>query len=511
MSEKFSPEIRELFGKLEAGRDDPEYFATEIFGVHLNPAQKRWFQLCARMVGHEWFFRRVWHVAANQIGKTVGLALLILWASHYKKGLQLGNWDFWLSSPFLWLHLAPSHPISLLLRDDMRQLVQGAHPAQFDRTTGRRNPFLWPSGWAKEVKFGEGQYPGFKIWNGTEIHFRTTNDQAKGIQGMRAHGVSMDEAAYEDFLQAVLKGTIKMRLASTRGPFWGVSTPNGINDYYEIITDVQQQGENTFHERVWEAVKRRSALVWSHITDNAGYGLDEEEVEFMIEDQKDDPVSSQTLYGAFLNPQDAFFVPTDNIKQAWVKGLRDRSPQNNHRYVIFWDVSMSQGDPTVCVVLDVTRKPWVGVEFRRWEQSMSNSDLIQEIIETHRRWNTAPDNTGFKPRALTGFDSTSLGGKIIDEQLASITPKRPVNFAGPKAKEKMLVNARAALSRHDVWLPEGWLRLQREVLTYRRDDKKLVQDSVMALIGALHIAATGWGSGAASRPFNTGYRVAGRR
>ena len=138
---------------------------------------------------------------------------------------------------------------------------------------------------------------------------------------------------------------------------------------------------------------------------------------------------------------------------------------------------------------------------------MSNSALIQEIIETHRKWNSPIDTTGFQPRAITGFDSTSLGGKIIDEQLAAISPKRPVNFAGPKAKDRMLVNARAALSRKDVWIPDSWLRLQREVLTYRREDKKLVQDAVMALIGALHLAASGWGAGQTARKFSTAYRV----
>jgi hypothetical protein len=506
-------EVVELLHLFERGRDDPEYFAEHILGVKLNHAQKRWFRLCSRMdpVTLDWFFRRVWHLAANQIGKTVGLAILILWASHYKKGLPQGNWDFWFSSPYLWLHLAPSHPISLLTRDDLRALLLGSHPAQFDRETGKRRPMRWPAGWANEVKFGEGQYPGFRLWNGAEIHFRTTADHARGIQGMRANGISMDECAYEDFLIEVLKGTIKMRLASTGGPFWGVSTSNGLNDYYELVTEVMQRGINTFHERVWEAPKLRAALVVSHITDNAGFGLSHEEVEFMIEDQKDDPLAQQTLWGGFLNPQDAFFVPTENIKSAWVKGLLEMGPRNNHRYVIFWDVSMAQGDPTVCVILDVTKRPWRGVEFRRWENSMSNAALIEEIKKTHARWNSPVDKTGFAPRAITGFDSTSLGGKIIDEQLADISPKRPVNFAGPKAKERMLVNARAALSRKDVWIPEGWLRLLREVLTYRRDDRKLVQDSVMALIGALHLAATGWGEGQRTRPFVNGYRVPATR
>jgi hypothetical protein len=503
----YPPEIVELFHLFEKGKDDPEFFAEEILGVKLNWAQKRWFKLCSRMVGNDWFFRRIWHLAANQIGKTVGLAILILWAANYKKGLPQGNWDFWLSSPYLWLHLAPSHPISLLTRDDLKLLVEGAHPAQFDRETGKRRPFRWPKGWAQEVKFGDGQYAGFKLWNGAEVHFRTTADGARGIQGMRANGVSMDECAYEDNLIAILKGTIKMRLASTGGPFWGVSTSNGPNDYYELITEVMQTGSNTFHERVWEAPKRRAACVVSHITDNAGFGLSHEEVEFMIQDQKDDPMSQQTLWGGFVMPQDTFFVPTSNILQSWVKGLQQREgPQNNHRYVIFWDPSVAgAGDPTVCIVLDVTRRPWRGVWMRRWEQPMQVDALLQEMLKVHAHWNTAKDNVGFPPRAITGYDATSMGGKILTQSLERMTPKRPFNFGGPKAKINALTNMRAALSRHDVWIPETWLRLQREVLTYRLDDKKLVQDCVMAMAGALQIAAQTAGT-AGNKKFSTAYR-----
>lgn len=506
----FPPEIVDLFHHLEKGRDDPEYFAEHILGVNLNWAQQRWFRLCARMVERndgvaEWFFRRVWHVAANQIGKTVGLAILQIWAGHYKKGLPLGNWDAWFSSPYLVLHLAPTHPISLLTRDDLRMLVEGSHPAQFERETGKRRTVRWPAGWAKEVKFGDGQYAGFKLWNGSEIHYRTTADQAKGIQGMRAHVVTMDECAYEDLLLAVLKGTIKMRLASTSGPFWGVSTSNGINDYYELITEVQQLGTQTFHERVWEAPSKRSALVVSHITDNAGFGLSQEEVEFMIEDQKDDPIAVQTLWGGFVTPQDAFFIPTENIKRSWITGLRQRmGPQNNRRYVIFWDPSVST-DPTVCIVLDITKKPWRGVWMQRWEHPMTANELLEEMVRVHRRWNTAPDRSGFPPRAITGFDSTSMGGKILTQQLEDISPKRPFNFGGGKAKINALTNMRAALSRHDVWIPADWLRLQREVLSYRLDDKKLVQDCVMAMAGALAIAAAGF-AGQKRRKFVNSYQ-----
>lgn len=508
-AQQFPPEVIELLHRLEKGVD-PIYFAEEIFGVKLNPTQRRWFRLAAAAPdGWSWLYRRIVHVAANQIGKTLGLALLVLWASSNKIGVRKGNWDYWFSSPYKWFHLAPTHPQALLTHKDMLALIQGSHPAQFDRETGERRPFLWPAGFAKETKF-DGQYPGFKLWNGAEIHFRTSDEKAKALQGVRAHGISFDEAAFEDHLHEVLDQAVKLRLISTGGPLWLVSTPNGINDYYEIVTEVIQAGVNTFHDRVWEAPAKKWALVWSHISDNVGYGLTEEDVAFMEEDV-DQATKEQQLRGAFLTPTDAFFVPNESVKTAWVEHLKERpGPQPNHRYVIFWDPSVSS-DPTVVIIIDVTKKPWRGVYFRRWEKPMPVNTLLEEMARVHAHWNTAPERSaGFKPRAITAYDGTSMGGVMIRQQLTGISPTRAFNFGGGKAKINALTNTRKALTSSDIWLPANWLRLQREVLSYRLDDKKLVQDCVMALAGAIQIASQGFG-GAQSTKFVNSYRVAPSR
>jgi len=212
------------------------------------------------------------------------------------------------------------------------------------------------------------------------------------------------------------------------------------------------------------------------------------------------------LRGAFLVPTDAFFVPQEHILKAWTTALPERGkPQNNHRYVIFWDPSVS-ADPTVVIILDVSSKPFRGVYFERWQTPMGIHALLAEITRLHVEWNTLnPRQPGFKPRAITGFDSTSMGGAIIRQQLERLTPKRPLNFGG-KVKMNALTNARASLSRQDIVVPAGWLRLQREVLGYRLDDTKITQDAVMAFAGAAHLAVMGF-TGAAKQAFNTSYRA----
>ena len=487
---------------------DPIYFAEEVLGLRLNPGQKRWFALVRTLEGSswQWLYKRVVHVAANQVGKSLGLAVLIIWACHTKMGIRNNDWDSWLARPYRWYHLAPTHPQALLVYKDMGSLLAGSHPAQYDRDTGQRRRVLWPVPLSEAITF-DGDYPGYRLWNGAEINFRTTADGAKGIQGVVANGVSIDEAAFEDRLNEILNQAVKMRLIASGGPLWLVSTPNGINDYFEVVQSILDNSVET-GIRVWESSSRRMALCWSHVQDNVGYGLTQEEVDFMEEDV-DPATKEQQLRGAFLEPKDAFFVPIPQIQEAFQSRLPDRQkPMLNHKYVIFWDISV-QSDPTVVIILDTTRKPYVGVYFQRWEKPMGIGPLLEEMYRLHAEWNTrAPgdtDPTGFAPRAITGFDSTSMGGALVRQMLTRLSPKHPLNFAGNKVKLNALTNLRASLSRKEILLPSSWTRLMREILGYRLEDQKIVQDCVMATAGAAHIAITGF-SGAKSKPFNMSYR-----
>ena len=482
---------------------DIVYFAEVFMGVKLNPAQQRWFRLLAQKDdGWSWRYRRVVHVAANQIGKTLGLAIAILWASTYKIGVKHDDWDTWLHTPYNWFHLAPTYTQSLHVMRDMKALCEGTHPAQHDRETGKRRKVYWQQGMWRETKF-DGTYPGIELINGAKIHFRTSDEKAKSLQGVRAHGISMDEAAFENYLKEILDQAVKLRLISTGGPLWLVSTPNGITDYSDVVNDIINAGSRTFHERVWEAPDRKIALVWSHISDNVGYGLTEEDVQFM-EDDVDKDTKEQQLRGAFLEPKDAYFTPWRSIAGGFTRKLMDeQEPMNDHAYVIFWDISVSN-DPTVVVVLDVTRKPWKGVYFRRWAKPLGARELWSEMRRLHWLYSSRDKtNFGQAPRAITGFDSSGMGGVIFREELEDVRPQRPVNMTGSsKVKDDMLGTMKAAFSRRDLYVPASWLELKREMANYRRDDKHITQDSVIAMAGAIKLAAEGF-SGKPRAQFST--------
>jgi len=478
------------------------YFAEVILGVKLNRAQKRWFKRALRTRdGWAWVFKRGAHISGNQVGKTLGLAIAVLWAANYKIGIQNNDWDTWLYSAYNWFHLAPTYTQSLLLRNDMANLMEGKHPAQFDRATGEFRKIYWQPGLAIEKKI-DATYNAFELWNGSRVHFRSSDNKAKSLQGVRAHGISFDEAAFEDHLTVVMDQAVKLRLISTGGPLFLVSTPNGINDYYQVVQDMISKSIK-INSRVWESEENQVYAVFSHVSDNVGYGYTQEDVDF-LEADLDPATREQQLRGAFLEPQDAFFVPLSNIMEAFVAIPSEVQPHNDHNYIIFWDVSVAS-DPTVAVVLDVTRDIFRGVYYRRWEKPLPFRELLSEMKRLHYYYSTPNRGVpGRAPTALTGFDASSMGGVAVRQELGELHPIRALNMSGSKrVKQEMLINLRKALSTKKLLIPQDWTQATREILSYREDDSKLKQDSVMALVGAVKIAGTGV-SGLTRVPFTSG-------
>lgn len=519
---RVSAEQARVLDVIRRGRDPLVWF-REVFGVEPNPAQRRWIKLIAPDTdGWQWRLKAVLHVAANQIGKTLGLALLILWAAWYKIGVDpTGRWQ---QAPYVWFHLAPTQPQAYLPLTDMRLLLEGVHPAQ----PAEGGPFqevlktlVRPL--IQEVKI-EQYYDGLSLWNGALIQFRTTDDKAKALQGRRAAGISYDEAAFEDHLTSVINETLLMRLIASGGPLWLVSTPNGINDWYEVVIAVQESAhpreviDDPDHPLLggsavcgeplpmWEN-EQDWGLVWSTVADNIGFGIRAEEAARMERDL-DPATKEQQLRGAFLEPAEAFFVPSAIIDQAFRKGLPDEvEPKVGHKYVISWDPSQTT-DPTVVIVIDVTRKPWVGVYFRRYEKPLGETGLLTEIFKLHAYYNGGSTERMLHqkpPRALTVFDSTSMGGAMIAASLQKLSPRKALNLAGPNAKRIGLTDLRTALNTGVLLLPASWLRVRREVLTYKLPDDKIQQDCVMTLLGNVSVASKGWSGEGAQK-----FRVTGR-
>ncbi len=466
--------------------------------------------------GWHWSKKVILHVAGNQTGKTLLLAIIIMWATFYKIGVPTDNEKKWFAAPYQWFHVAPSQNQAYLTLKDIVLLIQGFHPSQV-------LPVRLPKGLFHEVKI-ETYYDGLSLWNGAIVQFRTTEDKAKALQGRRASGISMDECAFEDHLNAVVNETLMMRLISTGGPFIGVSTPNGINDWFEMVDSVMNDasdrdlatedhwaigGSCHVGEQVpiWETGDGW-CLVWSTVEDNIGFGITAEDAERMERDL-DESTKEQQLRGAFLEPRDAYFVPSSAVVKAFRRKMAEyTAPLPNHTYVISWDPSFAM-DPTAVVVLDVTAKPWRGVYFSHYKRPLGETKLITEMYSLHALYNgggMTPPPGQRRPRAVTVYDETSMGGAMLRTQLAGLTPKHGLNLAGPTTKIDALTNLRGAFNAGDIRLPATWGQLQKEVMGYRLPDTKIAQDSVMALVGAAEGAAKGW-SGSPVRSFRPSGRT----
>lgn len=473
-------------------------FTEEILGIKLNKAQQRLARHMRVDNARQWMFKTLVVVAANQIGKTLIEACIILWAGLYKIGVDPKDGEAWLRAPYLWIHLGPVQQQAYHAYKDARLIIKNEHPAQGDR--GRL-----PKGLVELIKI-EQYYDGLGFWNGSQAMFRTAENKGEAILGYRAAGISVDEAAFVDHLTMEINEVLMMRLISTGGPLLVFSTPNGMNDFFDLADGIKT-GSEEVEDMVW--TKGNDILIWAIITDNLGYGIDQDEIDRM-ERTLNPATKEQQLRGAFLEPLEAFFVPQDRILAAFVSDLpNEQPPIDGHQYAIFWDPSISS-DPTAVIILDVTEYRWEGAYYRWYERPMDVAGLTNAIWQLHGRYNGHREGRISVPSiATTGWDATSMGGQLVKGLVAGISPQRPVNFGGNAVKVPSLTNLRDLLTSGRILLPNSWTRLRQELMNYKLKDEKLKQDSVMALMGA-SIIATGMTMGMAAKPFKVQARVTQR-
>jgi hypothetical protein len=481
---------------------DFQVFCEEVLGLRLNHAQKRLLPvLRVDAEWREWAFKELVVVAANQIGKTLIQAAIMLWACQYKIGVDPHDEKAWERAPYLWIHLGPVQQQAYHAYKDMNLMIKGEHPAQ-----GNRSQF--PEGLVHKTKI-ENYYDGFQFFNGAQIMFRTAEHKAEAVLGYKAAAISVDEAAFVDYLTEVKNTVLMMRLIASGGPLMLFSTPNGMNDFFDQADIIRENGEE-ISEMLWR--DGTSYLAWAIITDNLGFGIDQKEIDRM-EKNLSPTTKEQQLRGAFLEPAEAFFVPQDKIVRAFRADMpHETPPVPGHKYAIFYDPSVAS-DPTACVVLDCTEYPWRGVYFGHWEKPMDVTALIGEMFRVHQHYNGHMDKNflSVPSRAVLGFDATSMGGAVMKQLLAPITPKKGINMAGaPTKKVAALTNLRDRLTNGQIILPASWLRLRQEILNYRLKDKGIKQDAAMALMGA-DMVATSMNPRMQQKPIQPHARITPRR
>lgn len=478
-----------LLEDLQAGRQDPVFFADRFLGIKMNPGQQRWATACVARAENGWSPKYLTTVvsAGNRAGKTLAMALVIFHSAFYKLGIRPprpADQDDalrWLKEPYEWYHIGIQQETAELVYRELSMIIQGIHPAQ----KGRKAPLMQELG---KIVSMDKKYRGEYLWfqfnkavGGANIHFRTTQDKAKALLGKDMNGISFDEAAFDQHLMVIYQEVLNLRRLSTGGQLHFISTPTeGINDYADLWELGNPENPNRDHQFISYRMSTR---------DNIGYGLSQENFDSIIRQQVEYLVP-QNIDGYFIEAREAYFN-AEQVDKAFDPEMPDEEePAKAHRYVQGCDPAVAS-DATWSVVLDYTNRSGVkGVRARKKSGRQTLTSLVNMLRESHLLYNQGSHCT-------TIIDSTGFGGKMFMQELSIIKPLRQVDFSGTKAKKlEILSDLKAMIDKEMIKFPKRgiWLELRRQLLGYKLDDKKLETDAVMALAVAVRHAARSAGT-----------------
>ncbi len=297
-------------------------------------------------------------------------------------------------------------------------------------------------------------FPTVKFKDGPMVTARSTARRGLYIRGHKYGRVHVDEADYVD--PQMISEVIRMALADVGGQLFLYTTPAAkrqlvyrlINESKSGDTTIYQQGGSTFenphvdHDYINRQRAKMSEAQWI-----------------------------REVLGEYANDDTAVFR-FDDIRDAYERaeganGLIPEGYQEGHRYVAGADLARS-ADWTVVVVLDVTKKPYRRVAWYRW-QMLPWPVTIQKLRNIHAEYRLAGPLNAV-------LDATGLGDVVLDE-LADLWDGF---IFTPKSKVDMLTNLQLGLQNGDYVLPFVQQEVD-ELQAYEWDDKRLVQDCVMAL------------------------------
>lgn len=477
---------------LAAGRNDPVFFAKRWLGIELHAGQRAWVEGIAARDESGWRPQYLTTVcsAGNRAGKTLGMAVAVFHSAFYKLGVQPPDGTEkdamrWQTTPYEWYHVGIQQETAELVHREISMILEGGHPAQ----RGRGCPLISEIGRVVEhTKKYRGEY----LWlqfhplvGGANVHFRTTQDKAKALLGKDMNGISFDEAAFEPHLMQIYQEVLNLRRLSTGGQLHFIGTPTeGINDY----ADLWDMGNPARVDRDPQIFSFRLST-----RDNVGYGLTPDTFDAIIRQQADYLIA-QNIDGYFIEAKDSYFS-SEAVEACFVDLPEEDKPKVRRRYVQGVDPGIAS-DSTWAIVLDYTETNRItGVRARARSGKQTIQAVVNMVRENHLLFNQ--DSS-----CLTIVDETGFGGKLFKEEFSVIKPLRGYDFGGTKAKKlDILSDLRAALDKRRLIFPKTgvWLRLRRQLLSYKLDDKKLEQDAVMALAVALRHALRN-GSNAVDNP-----------
>lgn len=331
------------------------------------------------------------------------------------------------------------------------EMLNGGTALIISRDQGAAAEFL---GYVRTALLGDPHAPAIATDNAYALELvnggRAIGQSAtrKAGRGIPATLVVLDEQAWQEYADLIWTAVLPT-LATTEGRLLVLSTPNGYG--------------NLFH-RLWDEAQREDAgwsphfLPWWHHPQWAA------EPDWAArkkdEDRLTDEQFAQEYDVDFARSGSAVFDP-DQVKRM-MRLAALQAPIAGHTYVKGWDIARKQ-DAFVGFVFDISTSPFQVVHFER-HLRLSYPDQATRIETIHKAY-----------PGRTVVESNGVGDPLI--QFLSI---RVEEFQTTALTKRNAIDALLLLiQRNEIASPEivEWLR---ELLVYQRDDKNIMQDTVMA-------------------------------
>ncbi|MBA3583038.1 MAG: hypothetical protein H0W36_00660 [Gemmatimonadetes bacterium] len=441
--------------------------------------------------------------SGNRAGKTALLAMLIIYCCLRKLNRPIpANEDEagrWLKMEYHWYHFGISQEVADLVYNDMVRILGGTHEGQEGRGC--------PMAEGREVadwtlkEYGDYRWVRFSPEvGGAQVHFRTTGEKALGTLGKDMHGLSFDEAGIERNLDFLIKEVFGMRRLGTGGQLIMVSTPS--EDLGFQFADNWAFGDPASKDRKesWQSMRMSTR-------DNIGYGISKDMFDRLTADM-DERTILQNIEGFFLQARAAYFNG-ENVEKVFVHGMPERLPAvKDGIYLQGIDPAKTQ-DSAWSIVLkvvdneaDPTRPYVVGV----YAEEAAGQKSTERIVGLAVNGFNGYERERLKSHCYTATDATGFGGKLFREALDVEVPNvTNVEFGGTvQRKRKLLGDLRTLIDEGRLILPRTgiWLKVRRQLLGYKLEDRGIEQDAVMALVCAIHLLRIAHTTDATASPFD---------
>lgn len=358
-------------------------------------------------------------------------------------------------------------------------------------------------------------FPVIELINGSEMWFRSVGYEAELWRGWEFDWVNVDEAGYVSSRTTIdtLDGRLLGRNTHMNRPRLGLRT---------ITTS--PKGRGWLQEEFWKGDPAQSAFynpdryLSLRVSSMDNPYLDKAELQELFNSYSDRQ-RKQELEGLFLDPEDAVFsweacqhmcdTERPEVKQltdaidalsedpngdGFIPKVFDKfdyhryqlPPARGRSYLISWDLGTTATrhmgrNATVGMVFDITDRPWKLIAYRR-ETRSSYALIVQWVKEWHLYYN----NHGLNA-IETVIDATG-SGRPVQEILQDEHNLNVDGIVYTNSSKPDIINAGQVCIEQQLIITPPIRALLDELSGYEINDKKIVQDCVMAFCQGLHRA-----------------------